>query len=204
MGHFGRTPIRLAWFGIVLPALLLNYFGQGALVLRVARGGREPVLPPGAALASLYPLVVIATLATVVASQALISGAFSLTQQGVQLGYCPRVIDRSHVAVGGRADLHPGSEHGPDGRVPALVLGFQSSGALGGRVRHRRDRNDGDHDGAVLRHCAPALALVGAAGGRAGRRVPRDRRRVLRRQRHQDRGMAAGCRWRSAAACSSS
>ena len=90
MGHFGKRPIRLAWFVLVLPALLLNYFGQGALLLRTPAAAQNPffMLAPRA---FLWPLVVIATLAAIVASQALISGAFSLTQQSVQLGYSPRV-----------------------------------------------------------------------------------------------------------------
>src|SRR6266511_1815890 len=90
MGHFGRTPIRLAWFGVVLPALLLNYFGQGALVLRAPEAIENPfyLLAPRALL---YPLLALAALATIVASQALISGAFSLTHQCVQLRYSPRV-----------------------------------------------------------------------------------------------------------------
>jgi KUP system potassium uptake protein len=90
MGHFGKRPIRLAWFAVALPALLLNYFGQGALLLADPSGYENPFysLVPGWAL---YPMVVIATLAAIVASQALISGAFSLTRQAVQLGYSPRV-----------------------------------------------------------------------------------------------------------------
>ncbi len=90
MGHFGRSPIRRAWFAIVFPALLLNYFGQGAMLLERPEAASNPfyALVPSWAL---YPVVVIATCATVVASQALISGAFSLTQQAVQLGYFPRV-----------------------------------------------------------------------------------------------------------------
>ena len=90
MGHFGRRPIRLAWFGLVLPALLLNYFGQGALLLRDPAAIANPFfhLAPDVVL---IPLVVLATMAAIIASQALISGAFSLTQQAVQLGYSPRV-----------------------------------------------------------------------------------------------------------------
>ncbi|MGH7663750.1 MAG: potassium transporter Kup, partial [Gemmatimonadaceae bacterium] len=90
MGHFGKRPIRLAWFAIVLPALLLNYFGQGALLLRDPSAVSNPFyrLVPSW---FLYPMVVIATGAAITASQALISGAFSLTQQAVQLGYSPRV-----------------------------------------------------------------------------------------------------------------
>jgi KUP system potassium uptake protein len=90
MGHFGKRPIRVAWYTAVLPALVLNYFGQGAILLESAAAARNPfyALVPAWAL---YPMVAIATGAAIVASQALISGAFSLTRQAVQLGYCPRV-----------------------------------------------------------------------------------------------------------------
>jgi KUP system potassium uptake protein len=90
MGHFGRRPIRLAWYGVVLPALVLNYFGQGALLLERSAAVENPfyALVPSWAL---YPMVVVATCAAIVASQALISGAFSLTRQAVQLGFCPRM-----------------------------------------------------------------------------------------------------------------
>jgi KUP system potassium uptake protein len=90
MGHFGKTPIRLAWYVVVLPALVLNYFGQGAILLEFPAAARNPFysLVPGWAL---YPMVAVATGAAIAASQALISGAFSLTRQAVQLGYCPRV-----------------------------------------------------------------------------------------------------------------
>ena len=101
MGHFGKRPIRLAWFTLVLPALVLNYFGQGALLLADPGAARNPFysLVPGWAL---YPMVAIATGAAVVASQALISGAFSLTRQAVQLGYCPRVniVHTSKTEIG--------------------------------------------------------------------------------------------------------
>ena len=91
MGHFGRPPIRKAWYLVVFPALIINYFGQGALLLEM---GAEAVHNPFYALAPkefLYPIVGLATMATVVASQALISGAFSLTQQATQLGFLPRL-----------------------------------------------------------------------------------------------------------------
>jgi uncharacterized membrane protein YgcG len=90
MGHFGKRPIRIAWFGLVLPALMINYFGQGALLLTHPEAATNPFcgLVPRSVL---YPMVVEATAAAIVASQALISGAFSLTQQAVQLGYSPRV-----------------------------------------------------------------------------------------------------------------
>jgi KUP system potassium uptake protein len=90
IGHFGTAPIRLTWFAIVLPALTLNYFGQGALLLRDPAAAVNPffrMVPPWA----VYPMVVLATAAAVIASQAIISGAFSLTMQAIQLGYSPRL-----------------------------------------------------------------------------------------------------------------
>jgi KUP system potassium uptake protein len=93
MGHFGRTPIRKAWFWVALPALLLNYFGQGALLIRDPAAIQNPfylLVPPGA----LTYMITVATLATVIASQAVISGAFSLTSQAIQLGFCPRLMIR--------------------------------------------------------------------------------------------------------------
>src|SRR6185295_4574867 len=83
LGHFGRTPIRIAWFPVVLPSLVLNYLGQGAMLLTRPSARANPfyALVPDS---GLYPLVVLATVATVIASQAIISGAFSLTQQAMQ------------------------------------------------------------------------------------------------------------------------
>ena len=90
LGHFGHRAIQMAWFGIALPCLLLNYFGQGALLLRDPTAAVNPfyLLAPSWAL---YPLIALATAATIIASQAVISGAFSLTRQAVQLGYSPRL-----------------------------------------------------------------------------------------------------------------
>jgi KUP system potassium uptake protein len=131
LGHFGRRPIRLAWFTLAFPALLLNYFGQGALVLAQPEAIGSPfyLLAPRPLL---YPLVAIATAATVVASQALISGVFSLTQQGISLRYLPRM-----------SIVHTSRSEFGQVYVPAvntalmvgcllLVLGFRSSAALGG------------------------------------------------------------------------
>ena len=98
MGHFGVRPIRAAWLAFVMPALVLNYFGQGAIVLRDARAAENPFfaqVPQGPAVIA---LVALATCATIIASQALISGAFSLTRQAMQLGYFPRVTVR-HTAA---------------------------------------------------------------------------------------------------------
>jgi KUP system potassium uptake protein len=89
MGHFGRRPIRIGWFGVVFPALLLNYFGQGALLL--SRTGVEHPFFEMVPSWALYPTVGLATLAAIIASQALISGSFSLTRQAIQLGYFPRL-----------------------------------------------------------------------------------------------------------------
>jgi KUP system potassium uptake protein len=101
MGHFGKRPIRVAWYLIVLPALALNYFGQGAILLESPAAARNPfyALVPGW---GLYPMVGIATAAAIVASQALISGAFSLTRQAIQLGYSPRmnIVHTSSSKIG--------------------------------------------------------------------------------------------------------
>jgi KUP system potassium uptake protein len=129
MGHFGRRPIRMAWYAIVFPALLVCYFGQGGLYL--ARGAQ--VENPFYELVSgwaRYPVVVIATIATVVASQALISGAYSLTRQAIQLGYWPRmtVIHTSGHAEG--QIYMPGVNNALMVACIALVVGFKSSSSL--------------------------------------------------------------------------
>lgn len=129
LGHFGKTPIKLAWFSLVLPCLLLNYFGQGALILKNISAVENPFyyLAPEWAL---YPLVILATIATVIASQALISGAFSITFQALQLGFLPR-MRILHTSEDERGQIY----------IPqinwfllvctiALVLGFKSSSNL--------------------------------------------------------------------------
>lgn len=97
LGHFGKRPIRLAWFGVAMPALTLNYFGQGALLLAEPEAVKNPffMMAPEWAL---VPLVILATMATVIASQALITGAFSVTKQVIQLGYLPR-LNILHTSV---------------------------------------------------------------------------------------------------------
>jgi len=129
LGHFGRQPIRLAWFTVVLPALLLNYFGQGALVLGAPEAITNPfyLLAPGVLL---YPLVGLATAATVVASQALISGAFSLTQQAIYLRYVPRMtIIHTSRSEFGQVYLPAVNAMLMLGCL-LLVVGFRSSSAL--------------------------------------------------------------------------
>lgn len=131
MGHFGKRPIRLAWFGVVLPALALNYFGQGALLLRDPTTATNPfysLVPVWA----LYPMIAIATTAAVVASQALISGAFSLTQQAVQLGYSPRVTI-THTSETEKGQIYiPEVNWALMLACVGLVLAFRTSSNLAG------------------------------------------------------------------------
>ena len=129
MGHFGRRPIRLAWFLVVLPALLLNYLGQGALLMQHPEAIANPFYRM-APVWALYPVVVIATAATVIASQALISGAFSLTMHAVQLGYIPRVTI-AHTSERQRGQIYiPGVNWLLMFACIGLVLGFGSSSRL--------------------------------------------------------------------------
>jgi KUP system potassium uptake protein len=129
MGHFGRAPIRLDWFGLVLPALVLNYFGQGALVLVHPQAVDSPfyrLFPEWA----LYPMVILATAATVIASQAVISGAFSLSQQGMQLSLLPRLdVQQTSTEEIGQVYV-PQINWLLAIIVIALVLSFRSSDAL--------------------------------------------------------------------------
>ena len=97
MGHFGKKPIRLAWFGLVMPALVINYFGQGAMLLAHPENANNPFYEMAPTWA-LYPLIGLATCATVIASQALITAAFSITKQAIQLGYLPR-LRIAHTSV---------------------------------------------------------------------------------------------------------
>ena len=129
MGHFGAGPIRLAWFGMVMPGLLLNYFGQGALLLADPGRGVVAVLSPGPRV-MVVPLVVLATVAAVIASQALISAVFSLTRQAVQLGYSPRVEIRHTSATTIGQIYVPSVNWALAIATIALVIGFQSSSAL--------------------------------------------------------------------------
>ena len=129
MGHFGPFPIRLAWFGFVLPALILNYFGQGALILQDPESVKNPfyLLAPEW---MLYPLIVLATLAAVIASQAVITGAFSVSRQALQLGYLPRMhVEHTSESEEGQIYM-PRVNWGLMLGVMALVLSFKSSGNL--------------------------------------------------------------------------
>ena len=131
MGHFGKKPIRLAWSVYVLPALLLNYFGQGALILY----NKDAIANPFYHLApewALYPLVILATVATVIASQAVITGTYSLTRQAIQLGYCPR-LEVTHTSESEIGQIYmPWINWVLLAAVIGLVLGFGSSSNLAG------------------------------------------------------------------------
>jgi len=131
LGHFGRRAIRITWLGLACPALLLNYFGQCALLLDHPEAGFHPfygLVPP----AALYPMVALSTIATVIASQALISGAFSLTQQAIHLGFSPRVhIVHTSAEVKGQIYI-PGINYALMIACLVLVLSFKESSRLAG------------------------------------------------------------------------
>jgi KUP system potassium uptake protein len=129
MGHFGIQPIRRAWFWFVFPALLLNYFGQGALLLKNPAAAANPfyfLAPPWA----VYPLVILATAAAVIASQALISGAYSLTMQAIQLGYFPRLVIQ-HTSHAEKGQIYmPQVNWALMVACVGLVVGFRTSSNL--------------------------------------------------------------------------
>lgn len=129
MGHFGKKPIRMAWFNMVFPALVLNYFGQGALVLSNPEATQNPfyLMAPSWAL---FPMIILSTISTVIASQAVISGTFSLGRQAVQLGYLPRlkIFHTSSKEIG--QVYIPQLNYGLLAMVVLLVLVFKSSDAL--------------------------------------------------------------------------
>jgi KUP system potassium uptake protein len=134
MGHFGRNPIRVSWLAFVLPALMLNYLGQGAMILAAdSETAREIVKNPFFLLAPEYirlPLVILATMASVIASQAVISGAFSVTQQAIQLGFIPR-LRITHTSAGAIGQIYiPVINWALMVMIILLVLTFQSSSNL--------------------------------------------------------------------------
>ena len=165
LGHFGKKPIRLAWFAVVMPALVLNYFGQGALLLSNPGAVKNPfyMMAPEWAL---VPLVVLATAAAVIASQALITGAFSVTKQGDPTGLLAAPEHPAHQHPGHRADLYSRRELG-------LVCGHcagggdvQDLGQPGGCLRYCGVHRHADHHAAdllrdPLRLALPARAVPG-------------------------------------------
>ena len=185
MGHFGRAPIRTAWLGLVLPALALNYLGQGAMLLAHPEGLENPffLLYPSWAL---LPMVILATVATIIASQAVITGAFSISEQAMHLGVLPRfrVLRTSETEKGQiyipHHQLAP-ARGGDRGRCPVRVVE---------RPRRRlwpcRDRRHGHHLVPAVHRGLEVLALVAGCGGAGDRAVPGHRARVPRRERAQD------------------
>ena len=129
MGHFGRRPIRLTWFVVAFPALVLNYFGQGALLLTHPEATNHPfyaMVPHWA----IIPMVILATLATIIASQAVITGAFSLTSQAIHLGYLPR-LSVTHTSMASIGQIYVGPVNWLLMVCTiGLVIGFQSSSKL--------------------------------------------------------------------------
>ena len=163
MGHFGRKPIRVSWIYFVLPALLLNYMGQGAMLLSADTAtALATVKDPFFYLApdSLrLPLVLLATAATIIASQAVISGAFSVTQQAIQLGFVPRLrITHTSESAAGQiyipVDQLGADDHGHPARpdLPQLVEPRR-------RLWHRGDRRDADRQRADLGRAAADVEL---------------------------------------------
>ncbi len=144
MGHFGRNPIRVSWLFFVLPALILNYMGQGALLIRMGHAALESPFYMLAPDSLQLPLVILATMAAIIASQAVISGAFSVTQQAIQLGFIPRLrIDHTNARDAG-PDLYPAGQLGADDHghpagdlLPDLVESHC-------RLWHRGDGRDAD------------------------------------------------------------
>jgi len=130
LSHFGRFPIKLAWYGFLLPALLLNYFGEGAMILQHPTGIQDPFfsLVPHVLL---WPMVILATLATIIASQALISGIFTLTEQAIHMGYFPR-FKICHTSKKQRGQVYIGAvNYALMVACAGVVLGFKSSEKLG-------------------------------------------------------------------------
>ena len=181
LGHFGRRPIQTAWLVVVLPSLALNYLGQGALVIANPKAIENPffLMYPDWAL---YPMVGLATAATVIASQAVITGAYSLTQQAIQLGLLPRFEIR-HTS-----EAHAGQIFMPAGQLPvadrraAACSGFPLVERACICLRHCRHRNHGGHRHDGLRRYLEGLELVAAACSSPDCAVPADRHDVSDRQ----------------------
>ncbi len=185
MGHFGRTPIRRAWLGFVMPALVLNYFGQGALLLADPAAIKNPfyLLAPTWAL---VPLILLATCAAVIASQAVISGAFSLTRAAIQMGYCPR------LTITHTSDREIGQIYVPFINwvlfisVMLLVARLPPFGQSGRRLRHRRDARDADRLDPDLLGDGARVEVVAAGSDRDRDAARADRPRVPRVERAED------------------
>ncbi len=177
MGHFGKKPIRVAWLGFVLPCLLLNYLGQGALVLAHPAARANPffdMIPQ----AVYWPVLLLATVATVIASQAVITGAFSMTQQAVQLGLFPRIdIRRTSETQAGQIFVPQVNTFLLIG-VLILLFTFRSSSNLAAAYGIAVTGAMFVDTPAVLRHRPVHVEEAGVAGGPGGRRLRHPRHRL--------------------------
>ena len=193
MGHFGRAPITRAWLLLVFPACILSYLGQGALILDDPANIGSPfflLVPDWGQL----PMVLLATAATVIASQAVITGAFSVAHQAVQLGYLPR-LRIAHTSAQTIGQIYvPWINWLLMVSVLTLVFAFETLGRAGVRVRHGGHRHDHDHDAAVLLHRPPPMGQAAVAGAARRRRAAGRRPAVPRREPDQARSTARGCR----------
>ena len=191
MGHFGAQPIRLVWLTYVLPSLVLNYFGQGALVLCHPAAVENPffLLAPGW---GQLPLVILATAATVIASQALISGAYSIARQCMQLGFLPRMTVTHTSAVEEGQIYVPQINWGAHDGRPAPGVRLPAQRRPRRRLRHRGHRHVPLHRGPGGDGIPPAFRLVPPAGPCRVRRAVASRRGLLRRQRAENPGWRVG------------
>ena len=191
LGHFGKKPIQTAWLFIVLPSLALNYLGQGALVIADPKAIENPfflMFPDWA----LIPMVALATVATVIASQAVITGAYSLTQQAIQLGLLPRFEIRHTSEIAFRPDLYSAHQHAAlhcgDAAGPHVPLVERACF----RLRHLGDRHHGGHGHDGLCRGLAGLEMVADRGRRADCAVPVSRSDVPCRQPSEGAGRRLG------------
>ena len=185
MGHFGRRPIMHVWYGIVLPGLVLNYFGQAALLIDDPEALESPFyrLAPDW---GVTPLAVLATMASIIASQALISGAFSLTVQAMQSDYLPRLMVL-HTSSHHRGQVYvPLVNWAPDGRLRRPRHRLPDVEQPRGRLRHRRHHHDGDHVDPLLRGRPRPLGMVPRQGHADRDPAAAGRPRVPGRQHPED------------------
>ncbi len=181
LGHFGKRPIQLAWVVLVLPSLALNYLGQGAMVLANPKAIENPffLLYPDWAL---LPMIALATMATIIASQAVITGAYSLSRQAIQLGLLPRLEIRHTSESLEGTDLYAARQRDaarcrrPSGSVVPVI------GRARIRIRYRRIRDDGCYSNDDLHRGLARLALVAGRRRSADRAVPCHRYKFLRRK----------------------
>ena len=164
MGHFGRRPIRLAWYCLVLPCLLLNYFGQAALLIRDPEDDRATRSSTWPRTVLLIPLVILATMAAVIASQALISGAFSLTARPCSSTTCRASTIRHTSREHAGPDLRAAGQLGADGRLRSAWCSASALEQPRRGLRHRGHLHDGDHHAALLRRRPHEVELADVEG----------------------------------------